>query len=411
MNSARVIVEGLRSGIPYRKTAQAVTIGREANIKALVTLLETVESGGRPTMFSQIVRAQYGEGKTHLMHALASSAWDRNWVVSMAAISKETPLDRLDQLYPKLTMNALRPGSTQAGLDSVVTEALAVPHLLAESRAVNLSERTRAILDNLVRQDAGLDELMGDIHGQFLPLATIKRIHRENYGKTLKISSTRIKDEIPSYLGLLDWLISRAGYGGWLILLDEVELIGKFGRGRRARSYANMGRFMEGMGERTVSVWAVAGNFQNDVIVARDDAVHAPQWLASRPQEAKDAELAVMAVDELSAARPLSHPQPAEIREMVERVYDLHQEAYAWSAPLSRNQFYSAVHERIGVVDARIRTWVRLSLSLLDLWFLHGVDAAEVRADELVEIDLSEEPDDHSHKESVELIERRPLFD
>lgn len=414
MTSSRVIIEGLRSGIPYRETAEAMTIGRQDNLKSLTSLMESVASGRRPKAWGQIIRAQYGEGKTHLMHAMANLAWDANWVVSMVSISKESPLDRLDYVYPKIAANTFRPGSNQPGLEPMIMEALAVPHLLAESRSVPLSERTRAILDNLARQHAGMTELFGDLHGQFLTLGELKRIHRENFGKPLKIPSTRIKDEIRSYLALVDWLIGHAGYQGWLLLMDEMELMGKFGRGGRARGYANLGRFLAGMGERTLSIWAVAGNFQTDVIMQRQDMERAPEWLLSRPHEAADASLAQLALNELSAAHPLERPTPGQIRELMGRVYDLHQEAYQWNAPMTRERFYDVVRENIGTLDARLRTWIRLALSILDLWFQYGLEDALVQTDVLTEIDLSEErmtSDSEDAEDDTGAIARRRIFE
>lgn len=409
MVNARVIIEGLRSGIPYRETGAAMTIGRQENLKSLESLMETVAQGRRPTLWGQVIRAQYGEGKTHLMHALASMAWDADWVVSMVAISKESPLDRLEHLYPKLVMNALCPGSNQPGLDEIVLEAVRAPYLVAESRDVDLSPRTRAILDNLARQNAGMEELLADLHGQFMSLSDLKRIHRENFSKPLKIATSRIHDEIVSYLTLVDWLVVRAGYRGWLLLMDEVELMGKFGRGSRARSYANIGRFLQGIGERTLSVWAVAGNFQNDVIIQRDDLERAPQWLESRTQEEASAPLARLAIEELSLARPLARPNATQIRELVTRVYALHQEAYAWDPPVASERFYEVVGQNVGTMDARLRIWIRLAISILDLWLQHGAEALSVQAGQLKDVDLTEESDQDS--DEAELIERRPLFE
>ncbi len=409
MVNARVIIEGLRSGIPYRETGEAMTIGRQENLKSLESLMDIVAQGKRPPLWGQVIRAQYGEGKTHLMHALASMAWDSDWVVSMVSVSKESPLDRLEQLYPKLVMNALCPGSNQSGLDEIVLEAIQGPHLLAESRDVTLSPRTRAILDNLARRNAGTEALLADLHGQFMSLADLKRIHRENFPKPLKIATTRIHDEILSYLILIDWLVVRAGYRGWLLLMDEVELMGKFGRGSRARSYVNIGRFLQGIGERTLSVWAVAGNFQNDVIIQRDDLERAPQWLESRKLEAASAPLARLALEELSAARPLSRPSTTQIRELVTRVYELHQAAYNWDPPVPSDRFYEVVGQNVGTMDARLRIWIRLAISILDLWLQHGVEALVVHAGALKDVDLSEEVDRDT--DEAELIARRPLFE
>lgn len=210
--NARVIIEGLRSGIPYRETAEAMTIGRQENLKALGTPMEAVSQGRRPKPWGQVIRANYGEGKTHLMHALASLAWESNWVVSMISVSKETPLDSLDRIYPKLVMNAVRPGSNQAGLEPIVEEAVRGPHLLAESRHVPLSDRVRAVLDNLVRQNAGMETLMAELHGQFMNLGDLKRVHRENFSKPLKIATSRISRHTSLWLiGSLRGPATRGG--------------------------------------------------------------------------------------------------------------------------------------------------------------------------------------------------------
>ena len=405
MSQARVIIEGLRSGIPYRETADTMTVGRQDNLRSLAALMETVAAGRRPKTFGQIIRAQYGEGKTHLLHAMANQAWDANWVVSMVSLSKESPLDRLDHLYPKMVQNLMRPESRVSGLQSIVTEALQAALFLSESRTLPLSDRTRLVLDNLARQDAGFEDLVGDLEGNFLTAVELKRIHRENFSKSIKLPASRMKNEVPFYCVLVDWLIQRAGYQGWLILFDEVELMGKFGRGGRARSYGNLGRFLAGMGERTVSVWAVAGNFQKDVLIDRGDLERAPEWLMSRPQDVELVAGARLALDELSAARPLDPPSLAAVKELVGQVFRLHQEAYGWTAEMDEMAFWERVRSQLPSTDAKLRTWVRLSLALLDNALLYGADGGEVRAGALGEVDLSEDDED------VAGVSRRRIFD
>ena len=406
MNQARVIIEGLRSGIPYRETADTMTVGRQDNLRSLASLMETVAAGRRPKTSGQIVRAQYGEGKTHLLHAMASQAWDANWVVSMVSLSKESPLDRLDHLYPKIAQNLMRPGSRVAGLQPLVTEALQASLFLSESRTLSLSDRTRLVLDNLARQDAGFEDLVGDLEGNFLTAVELKRIHRENFSKSIQLPASRVKDEVPYYFLLVDWLIQRAGYQGWLILFDEVELMGKFGRGGRARSYGNLGRFLAGMGERTVSVWAVAGNFQKDVLIDRGDVERAPEWLMSRPQDVNSVAWARLALDELSSARPLEPPSVVAVKELIGQVFRLHQEAYGWTAEMDESAFWERVRSQLPSTDAKLRTWVRLSLALLDNALLYGADGGAVRAGALDEVDLSEDDADATGS-----VSRRRIFD
>jgi hypothetical protein len=401
MNKERVIIEGLRSGVPFRETAQAFTVGRTHNLTIIGRLMEAVEQGRQTPAQGMIIRAQYGEGKTHLLHALAAMAEERNWLVSMLTLSKETPLDRLDYVYPKIMQNVYRPGSHQPGFEAVIREALRAPHLVPDSRLLQASDRVHAVLDNLIHQDNGFEALLDDVSGNFVTLADIKRFTRDNFSRRLPIASSRIKDEIPHYFQLVNWLIAHTEYEGLLILFDEVELIGKFGRGGRARSYVNMGRFLKGIGDHLLSIWAVAGNFQTDVILPRKDHEVIEQWLSSRPKEAEGVAWSNAALDELSSARPLDPLTPEQIRDMLGEIAALHQIAYAWDCGLDGAAFYQLVREHMDVLDARLRTWIRMAISLLDMRWQFG-DGASVKAHDIEEVDLSE---DRSYEEAPDADE------
>lgn len=390
---ARVVVEGLRSGIAYRETARSMTLGRERNRARLEEAMAAVVSGRRPPFWAEVIRGHYGDGKTHLLHALAAAAWDANWVVSLVAISKETPLDRLDYLYPKLMAELYRPGSNQPGVEAVVLEAVNAPSAALEAHLVELSPRTRAVLDSLLRQEAKFDELVGDVEGAFVPLTEIKRAYRENFSKPLKIPTSRIRDEIPYYFRLVDWLVHAAGYGGWLILFDEVELIGKFGRGARARAYANMGRFLEGVADHTLAVFALSGNFHTDVMIPRHEMEQAPAWLQARPREQADASLARLALEALADARDLRILDQGDLRRLSDHILDLHQAAYGWRAPIAPEAFHQLVNREVAG-DSPLRVRIRFAMNLLDLWFQYeGEDLpAELTVGELAtSMDLSEE--------------------
>ncbi|HZA23005.1 MAG TPA: BREX system ATP-binding domain-containing protein, partial [Dehalococcoidia bacterium] len=52
------------------------------------------------------------------------------------------------------------------------------------------------------------------------------------------------KDLVWQRYQFLSQLLVAAGFSGWIILVDEVELIGKYSFGQRARSYAEMARML-----------------------------------------------------------------------------------------------------------------------------------------------------------------------
>jgi hypothetical protein len=413
MNKARVVLEGLRSGVPYRETAEAVTVGRERLLGELEEQLEAIERGRRPRVWGRVLRAHYGEGKTHLLHALAALAHDRNWVVSLLPVSKETPLDRPDYFYGKLIAATYRPGSHQPGIEPLVLEAKASPHFFIQLPEEQLSERVRMVVKCLAHPEADQGLLMADLSGEFAPLTTLRQMYRGLFrgARRTEPASTRLKmrEEAWSYLRFVDWLVGFTGHRGWLLLFDEVELIGKYSRGQRAWSYANLGRFLEGIGERTYTVWAVAGNFETDVLEPRNDRELAPRWLEVRaPEELAHARLAL---NELVTARALEPLREGEIRALLSRLVALHESAYEWKAPVSGDQLYEEVKARVEVWDLRLRTWVRLALWLLDMWQQYGEEVA-VKVTPISDQDLSEEPamaSEESSEDSPPPSRWRPL--
>lgn len=404
MPEARMAIEGLRSGVPYRELAKTVAFGRGRHIEVVERLLQGVIQGRPAKERYYLVRANYGEGKTHFLHSLWGRAEDLNFVVTMVAISRESPLDRLDYLYPKLMENTFVPGSPLAGLDAIVERAFAEPGILPETRMLELSPRTLTVVENIVAQNEGYDELLADLSGSFLSMSELKRIHRQNYGKPLKLERSSVRDEVMQYVRLLDYLIHKAGYAGWLILFDEVELIGKLGKGQRSRAYANIGRFLTANLEHTVTVWSLAANFHADVLNARKDREAAPLWLQSRPKEAELAPLCEKGIDALMESKRLNPLSEADIRELIAQMHELHQEAYGWRVPFSAGELYDKVWEFSPLRDTKLRTWVRLTLTVLDVWFQYGCDPDISQVNALGETDLDEDTRALSEGDSSENV-------
>ena len=369
--SARFIVEGLRSGVPYRELSRKVVFGRERYIEAVKRLLEGVEEGRAPSVPAYIVRAHYGEGKTHLLHSLWGMAEERDWVVTLVSLSKETPLDRLDYFYPKMIRNTYVPGSAQPGAGKIVERALE-ERMLAEARSIGFSARIMALLDNLIVRNEGYEELLGDIDGEFLSTADIRRIHRQNYARPLPLPRSSLRDEAFEYMRFMDWLVRKAGYRGWLVLVDEVELIGKLGKGARSQAYGNLGRIISGALPNVISVWALAANFYSDVLIKRNDREELPDWLAARPKLAEYAPWCAAGVDALMEAKLLNELTQAQIGELVAQIHALHQEAYGWSAPFDAVDLLAQVRRFSPAQDTRLRTYVRLALTILDIWQQYG---------------------------------------
>ena len=84
-------------------------------------------------------------------------------------------------------------------------------------------------------------------------------------------------------------LMVATGYAGWVLLIDEVELIGRYSLMQRAKSYAELARWigkMEGVNfSGLTAVLAITTDFEEKILVEREDRDKVPGKLRARPSE------------------------------------------------------------------------------------------------------------------------------
>jgi hypothetical protein len=250
----RRAVEALRSGVPNADAVDALGSGQSDIEDAFVALLEQCAEGkargGRPSM---LLGAGFGEGKSHLLTHLSHLARSAGFVVSTVVVSKETPLYDPAKVLRAALDTAVAPG----GIRDVVAEAAAVldtdsagyTELLRWLHAPrrDLNERFDASL--LLHQRHGrdvpgadeefLDTIIRFWSGDPLPMPLLRRqLKAHGEAKTFTFTPVSPRELARQRLRFLPRLLRAAGYSGWVVLLDEVELIGRYTLLQRGRSYA-----------------------------------------------------------------------------------------------------------------------------------------------------------------------------
>ncbi len=391
--SARRLIEHLRSGVPLPPDEAPLITGRARLVARTADLLDTAAAKGSRAF---AVQANYGDGKTHALRTIWHMAAERNFVVSHVALTRETPFDRLDRVYPKIIADTYVPGANQPGIERLVrrlgagTEAANQVLRFAED---NLHPKVHAVVHNIIEGSSteAVEPLVRDLAQLSMGTAELKRIHRGNFNNTLKLERFSAQRDARSYFRLVDALIGIAGYAGWVILFDEVELIGRLGRVGRAKAYGNVGRLaVDGMGcTRLVSVFAVASNFYDSILERRHDATQAADCLEVRgdPEGAECCRLGIAALQEAVLLPPLT---PANWVQVMQTVLDAHEAAYAWSSGLTAPDFWQEVQRLSPETDTKIRTRLRLAIQWLDLHYQHG-HAPQVRLATPKEVSLDED--------------------
>ena len=390
--NARHVIEALRSGIPSRAVGEYFSEARPAMLKKVSDRMQTVKETG--TSGGMIFTGRYGEGKTHLLNTIFNRAFAENMAVSMVSLGKETPIDKPWVLYQKLMANTWLPGASQPGFREKLEELSAGSSITGELLAYTAKELQTDKLYYLLKAFLGTQEeeeryaFVADLEGDFVTAPLIKRSFRRIYGTPAKFSQNFSKTRhIMDYYCFISHFLRAIGCSGWVILFDELELIGRFGKKTRLKSYLSMQDFLhpEGGLESTFSLFALSSSYAEDVIDRKHEFENVEAEYADEPVLLKKAKASLEAMISAPELAPLSK---AEVSGVLLGIRDFHAKAYDWNPQVSEDALYRASES--GGYLLRIR--IRAAIELLDQLYQYG-DAGTTVLRELQKESFEEEED------------------
>ena len=353
----RRAVEALRSGVPNADAVVALGSGQGDIEDRFTRLLEDIGGprNARSDRASMLLGAGFGEGKSHLLTHLGQLATSAGFVVSTVVISKETPLHDPAKVLRAAVESAVAPD----GARDVVAEAAAAldtdgpgyAELLRWLRAPgqDMNERFDAtlllhqrlngdapgadeeFLDSIVRFWSGDPLLMPDLRRQLKAVGE---------AKSFTFSPVKVRDLARQRLRFLPRLLRAGGHAGWVVLFDEVELIGRYSLLQRGRSYAELARWLDGNpgdeGEPLITIAAITDDFETAVLSGKNDRESLPRRLRDKQTE-EYAEMAALAEVGMRHIErdllPLVPPDQAELDRAYRTLRQLHGGAYGWEPP------------------------------------------------------------------------------
>jgi hypothetical protein len=156
-------------------------------------------------------------------------------------------------------------------------------------------------------------------------------------------------------------LLVAAGCEGWVLLFDEVELIGRYTLQQRGRSYAELARWLRPDADDPASplatVLAMTDDFDAAVLTAKNDREVIPAKMRAK-QSAEWDEIASRAETAMGLIERdmllLTAPDADELDYAYQRLKALHSEAFGWNAPDVTGL------ERLGTTRMRqyVRAWI-----------------------------------------------------
>jgi hypothetical protein len=284
--SARRAIEALRAGVPNRDAVSALGCSAKEVVDVFSTRLGALggsyADNGQPR--GMLVAADFGGGKSHVLEYLSHKARQENFAVSKVVISKET------QLFDPLKV-------FRAAVESLVCENV-VGDALRDIAVTRLSTKSPQYAElSLWLRDAGLntrfaastwlfeqasadselqEELIGFWEGQAIQAGVLRKgLGQTGARKLFPLENIASKELARQRFAFMARLLRAARFDGWVILLDELELMGRYTVLQRGRAYAELARLL-GLADDflipgVLAVGAVTPDYAAAVIDEKDD--------------------------------------------------------------------------------------------------------------------------------------------
>lgn len=360
---ARHIIEALRSGIPSRAVGQYFSEARPKILKEISGRLDAVCEQGRSS--GMIISGKYGEGKTHLLNTVFSLADSAHMAVSYLSLSKETPMDKLYLIYQKMIQSTYLPGRKQPGFMHEIEKISANSPIANEMLFYAAKQLETDKLYYLFRSYLNTEDsdekflLQADLEGDFIANAPLKKIYRRIFGQPVKYNVNFAKTRhCHDYFAFMSHLFLQMGYSGWVILIDETELMGRLGKKARINAYRNMASFLlpDQCPESTFTLFALSASYAEDVIEGKHEYENLEAVCPQAPEPART-------VLDLMVRSPQLLPlSKDEINEILYKIQEFHGKAYEWTPGLP----VSTLTEATRSGGYLLRTKIRAAIEFLD---------------------------------------------
>jgi len=367
----RRAIEALRSGVPPGADVVAELGSGQHQVEREFRdrLRRTVGTGSG----GMLIGGGFGSGKSHLLYHFAGLALQDGYVTSRVVVSKGMPLHD----PAKVVRSALDEAVMLGHGGPVVEQAAASLDLSGRrfARLVRWTASPGAHLDQRFLASLLLYAELRDRDPEYAyalvrfwcgdPVRAPELRRRSRaIGRPFTFGRVSPRELAPQRLRFACQLFTAAGAAGWVLLIDEVELVGRYPRMQRAKAYAEIAGWLRGMhggsGIPVFTVLTITDDFATAVLEGKADREQIPARLA-RSGAVADTELARHAGEGMAAIEQetllLDAPDETALGVAYQRLKQLHGAAFDWDPPDVLNPSSPAERRMRQHVRAWITEW------------------------------------------------------
>jgi hypothetical protein len=404
------VIESLRAGVPSPGAVKALGCPQPTVKSKFQQMLQDAHASIHKgwTTKGMLIEGGFGTGKSHLLESLRHMALESRFVCSKVVISKETPLYSPALMFRAAIGSADIPQKRGDALAEVAADLNFKSPQYADfyewvhRQGGEIDGRFAAtvfLYERMVNDPELSHRMIRFWAGDPLTDAEIKR-----YLKSCDSNvSYRFERVSPMEMALqrfkfVSRLMIAAGYSGWILLIDEAEIIGRYSFKQRAQSYAELARWLGrleassfadlGYKSGLAAVMALTDDFQSAILDEKGDREKIPEKLRETGSEtdlvlSRQAEQGMRLIE--CERIPLVGPYDQLVEEIYHKIRSIHGAAYGWEPP------QVPTIERLS--STRMREYVK---GWITEWDLKRLDPTRK-----VEIELTEIRQDYS--EDIEL--------
>ena len=389
-SSYRTALEALRNGVPNSEAVKILGSNQpdaEAEFQGLLNA-STDNMSSPDNTRGMLISGDFGTGKSHMLEHFEHMALSQNYVCSRISVSKQTPLYDLNKVFKAVIDNGVVPGHV-----GQMVEELGVrldPHSSGYAEFFRWADSNRDVLHRIFPATLMVHERSNDLElinklywfwsGDKIAIRDVKDPLKDaGQLSNFQFKAPKATDLPPQRLRFVLELVKAAGYKGWVVLIDEIDLIASYSILQRARSYAELSRWMgltpDEQYPGLVVACTITEDFEGSVINERGDRDRIEPRLRMKGNDQLAAR-AVAGMRRISSSTQLNNLSPESIQLTIDKIREMYSVAYDWAAPAAESSSGAAGYQ------ARMRYKVRSAVNTWDLQRLYPDSHPEVEGTE-----------------------------
>ena len=375
---AAVILNSLKGGVVPRIGLPYITVGREVEIRALLTDLSLIADGGASFRF---LVGRYGAGKSFLLQTIRTHAMGEGFVVADADLSPERRLQGGQgqglATYRELIRNISTKTRPEGGALNLILDRWVASCAEADEAAVNAQlapleemvhgfDFTRMLRRYRTAASEGDEEAMSRVTKWIRGEYRTKSEARAELGSSTIISDDNWYD----YVKLIARFLVCSGYKGMLVLIDELVNLYKIPNAiTRQYNYEKiLTMYNDTLQGKAQYLGMIMGGTPTS-IEDRRRGVFSYEALRSRLAQGRFAR-----EDLKDMLAPIIRLQPLTYEELlvlIEKLMQIHAGYFGWTPTLTENDLVDFLKIEFGRVGADThltpREVIRDFIELLDI--------------------------------------------